>query len=487
MSSDLRKVINKAGRRGPPVGKRSTGPIAQRSGQHREAAEDGEVQTSTGRNSRARRSPHAPYAASSNPRVSAARKKETTVVEISNLTNRNEQELLQFLASKASFTPVKTLWVDSCFMVTCKTTKEAWALKQLDGSTFNGAKIATRYVYGPTKEDRPETRAKLLVVLDQLIKHRYDAPNRFLNLERMVEEPSFQSTGSKGFSDSPLSSKFGPVLCKMIGTICPEVQTISFASNHISNLEFFSQLASYIPNLINVSFKDNTIASYDQLKGFHGAEYTQLRELILEGNPLRTREVEKHSTLITYASNIKSLFPSIKMLDGQALLDEIQFGLETPSSLPVTVKTGFSDSTVTLSAAQMFLLQFYELFDNNRSGLSNYYEDASCFSVTVPKLSKSAKKDTPGPELLFKQWLPFDRSLNRVTQAGMCCHYNAVDKRVKHLHHGTQAIMNVFQALPPTKHPLHEPPEKKKFIFDTFQQGAGSQAYLYIFVHGEVG
>jgi hypothetical protein len=55
------------------------------------------------------------------------------------------------------------------------------------------------------------------------------------------------------------------------------------------------------------------------------------------------------------------------------------------------------------------------------------------------------------------------------------------------LHIGSQAITNILLSLPLTKHPLQEPPEKKKFIFDAFQQGVEPNVCLYIFLHGEMG
>ncbi len=102
------------------------------------------------------------------------------------------------------------------------------------------------------------------------------------------------------------------------------------------------------------------------------------------------------------------------MLDGHSLLD-IEPASD-PNDLPVTVKSGFSDSSDTLRIGQMFLLKFFELFDTNRNGLANFYEDSSCFSLQV---ADSLRKDQPTAELLFKQWWPFQRSLMKVTQTGM--------------------------------------------------------------------
>jgi hypothetical protein len=166
----------------------------------------------------------------------------------------------------------------------------------------------------------------------------------------------------------------------------------------------------------------------------------------------------------------------LKLLDGEELLDEIEFGVEVTNKLPVTVKTGFSDSNVSLTTAQGFLGAFFEHFDGNRSMLSNFYDVNSCFSLSVSNNSANSKLDRNAYENLFKSWLPKSRNLIRVKQA---------DKRFSTLQIGVENIINTFNQLPATKHPLEEPPEKRRFVFDTYQQGTGSTIYLYIYLHGE--
>jgi hypothetical protein len=69
------------------------------------------------------------------------------------------------------------------------------------------------------------------------------------------------------------------------------------------------------------------------------------------------KELKKKGGEINFKSRVKSLFPSLKIIDGEVLLDEIKFGLEDESEMPVTVKVGFFDSEVTLATAQGFLLK----------------------------------------------------------------------------------------------------------------------------------
>jgi hypothetical protein len=121
--------------------------------------------------------------------------------------------------------------------------------------------------------------------------------------------------------------------------------------------------------------------------------------------------------------------------------------------------------------------RFYELFDKDRKALGSFYEDGSLFSLSLCDVPSSRQKNSAPLDLLFKGWTNTDRSLKRITQA---------DKRVEHLYNGSESIIGAFELLPKTAHPLQEPAEKKKFVFDTFQQGLAPNVYLYIFVHGEV-
>lgn len=183
-------------------------------------------------------------------------------------------------------------------------------------------------------------------------------------------------------------------------------------------MSFFSDLYRHVPRLANLSFKDNKLRNYDDLKGLNGKRFPALRELILDGNQVKSKEIEKTGSMINFKSNVKNLFPSLKLLDGEPLLEEIKFGVEAESSeIPFPIKEGFFDSQNTQSVVQGFLLMYYELFDSNRSALASFYEDNSTFSLSI---AKNHKKDGPSSDLLFKNWLPFNRSLDRITQAGTC-------------------------------------------------------------------
>jgi nuclear RNA export factor len=172
-------------------------------------------------------------------------------------------------------------------------------VKRQSGLVVNGKKITIEF-YKPNSAELQEQKSDIIAKLTTLVISRYDANSNFLNLERMVEDPVFLSTTLKGFSHTPLGQKFGVALCKLISDNCPEIKTLSLANNKITDTNFFSTLSNRIPNLENISFKDNFIKTFDDLKPFNGERFKNLRELILDGNPIRDKELSKAGGLINF-------------------------------------------------------------------------------------------------------------------------------------------------------------------------------------------
>ncbi|KAI8893731.1 hypothetical protein BC833DRAFT_270179 [Globomyces pollinis-pini] len=377
----------------------------------------------------------------------------------------NEHELLEFL-SKNSRNPIKsatTSWKGGILHINVDTKIESQSIKNLNNKKFKSEKMEIRFVYPKANANLPPTSV-VIESLTKLIKSRYDPNSKFLNLETVIVDPLFLDTKMNGFPKDK-TSKMGPVLCKIIEKECPDVQTISFAKNKIESLYFLDTLFTRIPNLLNVSFKDNLLSHYRDIEPFKGSSFQNLREVIMDGNPVKFKELLKEGGDINFKSNIKTLFPSITVLDGDALLEEIQFGVseESMNKLPAETLVGFSDSPGALETAQLFLQSFLDAFDNNRQSLECFYSDNAQFSLMTPDQERS------------KAWQPFSRNLQTVKLA---------DKRVKSLYQGPEAIMKVFNMIPKTKHPITDPPEEKKFIFDTYQVGAAPHCLMYIFLHG---
>jgi hypothetical protein len=220
--------------------------------------------------------------------------------------------------------------------------------------------------------------------------------------------------------------------------------------------------------LENISFKGNKIAKFGDIDTMMGMRFHALKELILDGNPLLKLEAKKAGGEINFKSKIKSLFPSLKLLDGEILMDEIEFGVKTVIELPVKTKAGFSDISDTLNTAHGFLQRFLDYFDNNRAALSPFYVSSSIFSLSIGEDIVNVKDSS------FCGWT--NRNLKKLKVA---------DKRFKTLHVGGSDIVSSLIKLPSTKHPLNSPSEEKRFLIDAYQHAIGSQAFLYIYLHGD--
>jgi nuclear RNA export factor len=74
-----------------------------------------------------------------------------------------------------------------------------------------------------------------------------------------------------------------------------QVQSISLANNKIKYLTHFSTINMYLPKLANLSLQNNSIDEFSELDKIagRGTKVSLLREVILIGNPLREKEVQK--------------------------------------------------------------------------------------------------------------------------------------------------------------------------------------------------
>ncbi|KAI8808976.1 hypothetical protein BJ742DRAFT_257297 [Cladochytrium replicatum] len=151
---------------------------------------------------------------------------------------------------------------------------QAAALKRLSGIRFRERKIFFNIVGGPTRmEDTQmggvssnsvgtqQQGSNTIHVLRQFIQSRFDPSTNTLNLGGAQSDPFLLSNGiTEGFVPNPRgrSSKIGPVVCKLVGEVCPTVQTLTLQSNVLESTSTFSTLSQYAPNLLNLSLENDT-------------------------------------------------------------------------------------------------------------------------------------------------------------------------------------------------------------------------------------
>ena len=260
-----------------------------------------------------------------------------------------------------------------------------------------------------------------------------------------------------------------------------QVQTISFARNNIRSTDQISSLAQHLPNLANLSLQDNAISSFRDLEGLKGKELPALKELILSGNPLVKKELARGAEA-KYRSTVKSMFPSIHMLDMAPVVDEISFDLDDTESqrLPVDIQHNFFDNNVTQATAGQFLNQYYTTFDNARPALLDLYDPAALFSLQVNQNNAPWARNSRREQ--FLSWLDLNRNHSRVAKD---------EKREALLITGNNDILRVLSDLPGTKHPVADP---MKFSVDAYvmleysvpgPMNVERRPVMFISVHGE--
>jgi nuclear RNA export factor len=355
---------------------------------------------------------------------------------------------------------------------------QLYNLQNKDGQlSFQGIQITMRYYY-PKVSFAPTTNrqesSSFIPMLTSLIKSRYNPSAKFLDLSAINKDPDFSKSSCTGFRESSRFPKFGLVLCKCIQSICPDVETISFADNGIRHLDFFSSLHDRVPNLLNLSFENNNLLVYKDLESMNGLKLMNLRELVLLKNPIRERELGKTGNDLLFASNVKKLFPSIIMLDMHTIPDSA-VNLEIPKDIPPS-SVGFLDSAVTATTCTQFLEAYYTCFDSgDRSRLSPYYDEDSIFSLSVNLVvpGTSSNPLSKSNKMLFEGFMEHDHNLDRVKH---------ISYRKEKNYKGDLKIIKVLKSLPRTIHPIHESPEKQLFIMDAYQN---SGMFLFIHLSGE--
>lgn len=414
---------------------------------------------------------------------------------VSNYPPGSEHALVEFLKrkSKRQWEPLQTQPLDDGLHLLVQDMNTATAVTRLNGFQFMQNNLSV-IVLGDTptnaptqhghQSNRQSAPVSSLDSLSQFLQQRWSADQRFLNLEKMGLDPLYKRLMHSSSND------FRPALFKLASETFGDVTTVSLTSNRLRNLQPIAALAEYLPNILNLSLQDNNITNFTDLEPLAG-KFNHLNELVLDGNPIKAREVERHGNDITYRSEVTRRFPTLKLLDGVPVAQAIQFDIQAADleatakqvQLPARVKGSFFDQDSSRMAANDFLGAFFQTFDGNRSALFNLYDDTALFSVSVSATFNASKSRNKGGA--FNQghhnqgppsdWRDISRNLTR---------NKSLKRRVECLYYGSSAIVQLISTMPPTVHDLSR---ADNFVTDAWQMNgfSGYPAVLFIKVHGE--
>ncbi|CAO3638514.1 unnamed protein product [Cunninghamella blakesleeana] len=305
----------------------------------------------------------------------------------------------------------------------------------------NGNSINSRLNNNNNNNNNPRNnQQKSSNALAEFLQERWDPQQGFLNMDDLP----------------PTSHSITVVLSRLLGEAHKifgnSVITISFARNKLWSVQPISKIANLFPNIKNLSLQENDISEFKRLDGLGNNKLPQLSELVLSGNPIQT-----NTNPDLYMKEVTQRFPTLTQLDFQPI-GGIQPSINSSipsttgfgaSTLPLPVKANFFDQDNSRQASQDLLSKFFPLFDSNRSGLMDLYDQQAVFSINV---------------------------------SGSCFARNTWGQGQR-LTIGNENIAKKFATFPPT---IHDLSRADNFALDAWQVSGSSThpVLLYLTVHG---
>ncbi|KAF9879103.1 mRNA export factor mex67 [Colletotrichum karsti] len=320
-----------------------------------------------------------------------------------------------------------------------------------------------------------ETKSKVTNIMSL----RYDIENKLLKLDALNQDEGLIQMGILDSKDR------AEKLFKVMMVICDNlfktpqakidaIHSISLANNGIDSVIRVEDLAETFPDLKNLDLSGNQIETIGGLSRWKG-KLRKLETLYLTGNPLPLADPKVMAELLQF-------FPKLQNVNGEQLTPE-QIEQIKAAGRPQPIPQRGPDFRDANGIGEAFLLEFFVGFDSDRTGLlAKYYDDNSQFSMAVDTHS-IREEGLPAP-LPWSSYIKQSRNLQKITTPAA---------RAARLITGREAIWNLWNEFPSTKHPDIKA-DISKYIMDchllpgladpTGQTGGGVDGMI-ISVHGQ--
>ena len=220
------------------------------------------------------------------------KKKEFKLIKVTGLTQRDENEAVALLRLKLKSKNLgRTFWKDGALIINC-IPQVASQLRAMNGKVVLAGKNLEIDWAGKNNIPQKQVGSAAIEKLQLLVRSRYDPQKQFLDLSNLISDPILKDTGLD-FNDS---KKLGPVICKIMAETCPGLKTLNLQNNMLDTTIFFGDLSERVPDLENISLMNNKLTNYKVLEFLKGHQFTNLRELLLRGNPLLDNIIESGNT-----------------------------------------------------------------------------------------------------------------------------------------------------------------------------------------------
>lgn len=317
-------------------------------------------------------------------------------------------------------------------------------------------------------QDAKDTENRIKSILST----RYNANFKLLNLSALGRDPGLIQMGM--FDAKNRISKLFPVLMAVCDRLfsSPEqkkeaIVSVSLADNDLDSVSNVTAIAQTFPDLQNLDLSRNKFSELRALEGWRW-KFRKLQNLEISGNPLEFN-------VPRYAQEIIKWFPTLQILNGvqvKELKDRV-----TATAIP-TSGPDFRDVN---NVGEIFIRQFLQLYDSDRSSLiSQFYDMQSVFSVSINVSAPRSEQFSSFPPNQIKQ----SRNLVKV---------KALQAQTARLFRGVEAIRSIWLQFPPTNHAKLEAPSTKYLIechplpglADPSGQSPRGVGGLILTVHGE--
>jgi nuclear RNA export factor len=147
--------------------------------------------------------------------------------------------------------------------------------------------------------------------------HARPEERRVTVVQNMAEDEDLRKNNIQppGVAPGAVGSRVAAAIFKLAAELQPEVRTLSLANNNIPNGGIVSAIARYLPKLANLSLQGNKLErlrDIDIVTGRKAPSFrlTELKELILAGNPVRENEIQagKYDEFRQYVSWLHQSF-----------------------------------------------------------------------------------------------------------------------------------------------------------------------------------
>lgn len=344
---------------------------------------------------------------------------------------------------------------------------------------------------GPSSKDEEHMSQEAQKTQDRIksiLSARYDINLRLLNLSRLGHDQGLVQMGM--FDAENRISKLFPVLMAICDRLFTSPQakrdailSVTLADNDLDNISTVTALAQTFPDLQNLDLSRNRIADLHALEGWRW-KFRSLQNLKLTGNPIEnispgyTQEIAKWFPTLQILNDVQIRTPA----EAAAMAKTVNQSRKSDQASPIPINgPDFRDVN---QIGEVFLRQFFALYDKDRATLANsFYDWHSTHSLSIniyaPR-SEDQISSHPFPSIAFKN----SRNLVKLL---------SLPGQMSRIFHGVEAIKSLWVELPATQHPDLSTHTAKYLVdchplpglLDPSGQASRGVDGLVLMVHGE--